>query len=247
MTPSAPSLRKTPLNDWHRARGAKLVPLAGWELPAEYAGAAEEHQAVRRAAGMIDLSHLRELEVAGKDAAAALHRMTAADASAIEVGQVRRAVLAVDGKTIDHLLVCRLGKEHFLIVANGDTASPVTKVVLQQAASFADAVVLDTSSRYALLALQGPSATDVLQDLTGADLSLLPDDGFTYGEVASARTTIARADFTGSGGYALLVPPAMAVHVADAALRIGGEFGLVPVGFEALRTLRAEAGLPQLQ
>jgi aminomethyltransferase len=246
MSASPVNLRKTPLTEWHRAHGGLMVPFAGWEMPASYAptGIGAEHLAVRERAGLFDVTHMGELEVAGKDALAALQQLTSNDVAALHTGQAQYSALTTpDGRFVDDLLIYRLGQEHFLLVVNASNTRKDALWLVEQARAFGDAAVVDTSSRYALLALQGPAARDILQDLTGVVLEDLRYYWFTYGEVAGVRATISRTGYTGEPGYEVFVPPQQALHVWQALLEAGREAGVVPAGLGARDTLRLEAGM----
>src|SRR6059058_3394983 len=112
-------LRKTPLNARHRASGARMVPFAGWDMPVEYTGIVQEHLAVRTRAGLFDVSHMGEIEIAGKDALAAVQLISSNDASKLQVGQAQYSgLLTPEGTFVDDLLVYRLAPAHFLLVVN---------------------------------------------------------------------------------------------------------------------------------
>src|SRR5471030_370904 len=118
---TAAPLRKTPLNARHRSSGAKMVPFSGWDMPVEYAGGGivAEHMAVRTRAGLFDVSHMGEIEIAGKDALAAVQRISSNDASKLQIGQAQYSgLLTPDGTFVDDLLVYRLGPSHFFLVVN---------------------------------------------------------------------------------------------------------------------------------
>src|SRR5260221_13809168 len=117
--PTAKPLKKTPLNARHIASGAKMVPFAGWEMPVEYTGTSNEHLAVRERAGLFDVSHMGEIEIAGNDALAAVQRISCNDASRLHVGQAQYSgLLTTRGTFVDDLLVYRLAASHFLLVVN---------------------------------------------------------------------------------------------------------------------------------
>ena len=222
-----------------------MVPFSGWEMPLHYtAGLSEEHLAVRTRAGLFDVTHMGQVELAGKDALAAVQRMTSNDAARLDVGQAQYSALTTTAGTfVDDLLVYRLGGRHFLLVVNAANAGRDATWIREQAAGFGDVAVVDTSSRYALLALQGPVARDVLQDLTGVDLGDLKYYRFTHGEVAGARATISRTGYTGESGYEVFVAPQAALKVWDAILQAGLDAGVVPAGLGARDTLRLEAAM----
>ena len=223
-----------------------MVPFGGWEMPLQYAGIAAEHEAVRTAAGLFDVSHMGELELAGADALAVLQRVTANDAARLEVGQAQYSALTTpEGTVVDDLVVYRLAADHFLLVVNAANVETDLRWIREALAASepADAVVLDTSARYALLALQGPRAEAILQPLTGVELRTVVGFAFATGEVGNARATIARTGYTGEDGFELLVAPAAAEGVWNHVMLAGEEHGLVPAGLGARDTLRLEAGM----
>src|SRR6187549_942021 len=121
---ATPPLKKTSLHNRHRASGAKMVPFSGWEMPVEYTGIAAEHMAVRTHAGLFDVSHMGEIEIAGKDALAAVQRISCNDASRLTVGQAHYAgLLTPDGTFVDDMLVYRVGANHFMLVVNAANAA----------------------------------------------------------------------------------------------------------------------------
>src|SRR5215468_8539166 len=165
-------LKKTALNAVHRAMGAKMVPFGGWEMPVEYSGITAEHIAVRTRAGLFDVSHMGEIEIAGKDALAAVQRISSNDASKLQVGQAQYSgLLTPQGTFVDDLLVYRLAPSHFLLVVNAGNILKDYAWIAEQIKPAGDAVAVDASSRYALLALQGPTAREIVQSLTGVDLA----------------------------------------------------------------------------
>src|SRR5438477_3060091 len=164
-------LKKTALNARHRASGAKMVPFGGWDMPVEYSGIVAEHMAVRQRAGLFDVSHMGEIEIAGKDALAAVQRISSNDASKLAVGQAQYSgLLTPQGTFVDDLLVYRLAASHFLLVVNASHIAKDYGWIAEQIKPVGDAVAVDASSRYALLAIQGPAAKEVLQPLTAVEL-----------------------------------------------------------------------------
>jgi aminomethyltransferase len=244
---TAAPLKKTPLNARHRASGAKMVPFAGWDMPVEYSGIVSEHMAVRERAGLFDVSHMGEIEIAGKDALAAVQRISSNDASKLAVGQAQYSgLLTPEGTFVDDLLVYRLAPEHFLLVVNaGNIPADYAWIAehIKMPGRDIDAVAVDASSRYALLALQGPAALSILQPLTGVDLAGVKYYWFAHGEVASVRATISRTGYTGEDGFELFVPPQSADRVWQALLEAGASAGVVPCGLGARDTLRLEAAM----
>lgn len=236
-------LKTTALHARHLASGGRLVPFAGWDMPVEYSGVTAEHMAVRTRAGLFDVSHMGQIEVAGKQALDAVQRFSTNDASKLAVSRAHLSVLATpDGTVIDDILVYRLASIHFLLIVNAGNAARDFAWITEQVQGL-DVAVVDTSSRYAMLALQGPRALEVLQPLTGVSLADIPYYGFAHGEVASARATISRTGYTGEDGFEVLVPPNTADRTWQAILASGREADVVPCGLAARDTLRLEAGM----
>ena len=241
---SASAPFKTPLHGRHVALGAKMVPFAGWEMPVQYAGITEEHLAVRRAAGLFDVSHMGEIEVAGADALAAVQRVSTNDTSRLEIGQAQYSALATpEGTFVDDLLVYRLADDHFLLVVNAANIERGFRWIQDGIAGVGDAVAVNTSSRYALLAVQGPRALDVVQSLTDVDLAAIRYYRFATGEVAGIRSTISRTGYTGEDGFEIFVAPQTAERLWESLMSAGRHDGLQPVGLGARDTLRLEAAM----
>src|SRR3954469_14096616 len=141
-------LKKTPLNARHRASGARMVPFAGWDMPVEYSGITAEHLAVRERAGLFNVSHMGQVEIAGANALEAVQRISCNDASRLQVGQAQYSgLLTPDGTFVDDLLVYRLGASHFLLVVNASRIAEDYAHIAAQIGSAGDAVAVDSSSR----------------------------------------------------------------------------------------------------
>jgi glycine cleavage system T protein (aminomethyltransferase) len=221
-----------------------MVPYAGWDMPVEYSGITNEHLAVRTRAGVFDVSHMGEIEVAGKGALEAVQRISSNDAAALKVGQAQYAgLLTPDGTFVDDMLVYRMAPSHFMLVVNAANTAKDFAWISEQVKVAGDAAVVDSSSRYALVAIQGPAAREVLQPLTGVELSDIRYYWFSYGEVAGARVTISRTGYTGEDGYEIFVPPNMADRVWQALLESGRSADVIPCGLGARDTLRLEAAM----
>jgi glycine cleavage system T protein (aminomethyltransferase) len=238
---TAAPLKKTPLNARHRASGARMVAFGGWDMPVEYSGIVAEHMAVRERAGLFDVSHMGEIEIAGKNALDAVQRLSCNDASKLQVGQAHYSgLMSAVGTFIDDLLVYRLAKEHFLLVVNASHIPTDYAHIAEHIKPAGDAVAVDASSRYALLALQGPRAIEVLQPLTGVELAAMKYYWFAHGEVAGVRATVSRTGYTGEDGFEIFVPPQSAERVWLALLESGRA---IPCGLGARDTLRLEAAM----
>ncbi len=242
--PDQIALKRTALHARHVALGGRMVPFAGWEMPVEYSGITDEHLAVRTRAGVFDVSHMGEVEVAGSDALTALQRMTTNDVSRLKVGQAHYSGLMTPAGTfIDDLLVYRLAPDHFLLVVNASNVAKDYRWIADHAKAAGDAVAIDSSSRYALIAVQGPAAREVVQPLTAVELGGIKYYWFAHGEVAGVRCTVSRTGYTGEDGYELFVPPAQASRVWDAILNEGRHLDVKPAGLGARDTLRLEAAM----
>ena len=221
-----------------------MVEFGGWDMPVEYSGIADEHMAVRTRAGLFDVSHMGEIEIAGKDALAAVQTITSNDASKLAVNQAQYSALTTpQGTFVDDVLTYKLSDEHFMLVVNASNIVKDYTWISERIAALGDVVAVNASSRYALMALQGPAARDVLQTLTGVNLGDIKYYWFTTGEVAAVRATISRTGYTGEDGYEVFVPPAQADRVWDAILTAGKAAGVVPAGLGARDTLRLEAAM----
>ena len=237
-------LKKTPLQARHHASGAKMMAFNGWDMPLEYSGIAEEHMAVRTRAGLFDISHMGEIEIAGKDALAALQRISCNDASKLQAGQAQYSgLLTPHGTFLDDVLVYRLAPQHFLLVVNAGNTEKDYAWIAEQIASAGDVVAVNASARYALLAVQGPAAREVLQSLTGVDLQGVGPYRFAHEEVAGVRATISRTGYTGEDGFEVFVPPQSADRVWQAVLAAGRHVNILPAGLGARDTLRLEASM----
>jgi aminomethyltransferase len=221
-----------------------MVPFAGWDMPVEYTGITAEHMAVRTRAGVFDVSHMGEIEIAGKDAVKAVQRIACSDPATLQVGQAHLAgLLTPDGTFLDDMLVYRMGPSHFMLVVNASNAAKDYAWIVEQVKAVSDAAVVDSSSRYALIAVQGPASIDVVQPLTGVPLADIKYYWFAHGEVAGARATISRTGYTGEDGFEIFVPPNVAERVWDAILESGRSVDILAAGLGARDTLRLEASM----
>jgi aminomethyltransferase len=219
-----------------------MVPFFGWEMPVQYAGVVAEHMAVRKAAGLFDVSHMGEVEVRGPGAGDTLQRLTCNDVSVLDDGDAQyTALLNEAGGILDDLIVYRMGEERYLAVVNAANAVADFEWMRDHAAGRAE--VVDRSDEFALLALQGPRAAEILGHLTAADLSGVGPFQFLEGEVAGTTAVMARTGYTGEDGFEILLGAGDAVAIWDAVMEQGRDAGLVPVGLGARDTLRLEAGM----
>jgi aminomethyltransferase len=230
-------LGKLPLDSWHRARGARMVPFAGYEMPVQYEGIMAEHLWTREKAGLFDVSHMGQLLVHGRGVDTALETLMPADfQSASDMKPKYSLLLDDEGGIVDDLMATRRG-EDFYIVVNG-----ATKVgdIADMERRLPDDIVIDHMKEQALLALQGPRAAEVLD-------SVLPGVGqlgFMQGAPFHWRGRslwISRSGYTGEDGFEISVPASAASDLADA---IAAHELVKPIGLGARDSLRLEAGLP---
>jgi len=221
-----------------------MVPYAGWEMPVEYSGISNEHMAVRTRAGVFDVSHMGQIEIAGKNALAAVQLISSNDAGALQTGQAQYSALTTpEGTFVDDMLVYRMAPSHFMLVVNAANTARAFAWISEQIKTIGDVAAIDSSSRYALIAVQGPAAREVLQPLATIELGDIGYYRFGYGEVAGARATISRTGYTGEDGYEIFVPPNAADRLWQAVLDAGRSADVIPCGLGARDTLRLEAAM----
>lgn len=237
-------LKRTPLRDFHAAHGARLVDFAGWEMPVQYRSILEEHKAVRRAAGLFDVSHMGEVDVAGPGAGAFLDGLVTNAVGRMYPGRVLYSPMcALDGGVIDDLLVYMRGPGDYFLCINAGNIPADLEWIRARAAGL-DVRVADRSEETALLAVQGPRALAIVQPLTATRLESLRYYHFTQGEVAGVRCTLSRTGYTGEDGFELYHGAGDAVRLAEALLAAGAPHGLELCGLGARDSLRLEAGFP---
>jgi len=238
------SSRQTPLYQVHERLGAVMTSFAGWQMPLRYGSETAEHQAVRHAAGLFDLSHMGEIRVSGPGAGAALDYALTGLLSGLRPGRARYTMIcAPDGGVLDDLVVYRQGEQEFLVIANAANTSVVFDELRSRSSGF-DATVTDATDDYALIAIQGPAAAGILGPLAGLDLDALKYYAGEFGDVAGRPAWVARTGYTGEDGFEVFSRPADAVAIWDALATAGASAGLVPAGLAARDTLRLEAGMP---
>ncbi|GAA3215261.1 glycine cleavage system aminomethyltransferase GcvT [Oerskovia jenensis] len=240
--------RLSPLHDEHVALGASLTSFGGWQMPLRYTSDLAEHRAVREAAGLFDLSHMGEIEVAGPQAAAALDHALVGNLTAVAVGRARYTMIcAEDGSVLDDLVVYRLGEERFLVVANAGNAPLVTDELVRRCEGF-DATVTDQAANTALVAVQGPRAEEIVGSLVAPEDVQVVESLKYYASVelrvAGIDALVARTGYTGEDGFELFVPAGQARELWQKVLAAGEPLGLVPAGLSARDSLRLEAGMP---
>ena len=236
---TATGLKRTPLYDAHLRAGARIVPFAGWEMPVQYEGVRQEHIAVRTAAGLFDVSHMGEIETRGPRAAGFLRHLLTNDIGKVVPGGAQYSLLCrEDGGVLDDLFTYRF-EDRFLTVVNASNAQSDFDWFRRQAEDWDGVEVIDRSAEYAMLALQGPTALDVLtQAMDSGDVP----DRFRHGDavVAGVPALVCRTGYTGEDGVELLLDPAGAPGVWDALVAAGAQ----PAALGARDTLRLEVCYP---
>ncbi len=262
MTDSSDSPERfSPLHAAHVAAGASFTDFAGWQMPVRYSSDLAEHHAVRTAAGLFDLSHMAEVVVLGPEAADALDYALAGKISAVAVGQAKYSLLlGREGGIVDDLVVYRTGDDRFVVVANAANREVVAQQLLDRCSLF-DCQVFDESDDIALIAIQGPTAFEILSQVDGVEVPGLGElkyywsTGGTFRPVAANadrgetptdvhELLVARTGYTGEDGFELYVAPDVAPVLWDALIDTGAGSGLVPAGLASRDTLRLEAGMP---
>jgi aminomethyltransferase len=238
----ADALKRTPLFEQHQLLGGKIVPFAGFEMPVQYpAGIMAEHQAVRRAAGLFDVSHMGELDVRGPDALAFLQFVTTNDVSKLVVGQAQySAICRDDGGVLDDCIIYRFA-DHYMVVVNASNLDKDRDWIQAHTQDF-DVQVTDQSDETGLIALQGPLAQQILQRLTTVDLDQIGYYHFVEGDVAGVHGVISRTGYTGEDGFELYVPAQHTVRLWQRLLEAGQQDAIMPAGLGARDSLRLEMG-----
>ena len=221
-----------------------MTSFAGWQMPLRYASETAEHLAVRRAAGLFDLSHMGEILVSGPRAGAVLDYALTGFLSVLRPGRARYTMIcAEDGGVLDDLVVYRRHEDEYLIIANASNTDVVLASLRERAAGRAP--VTDATGDYALIAIQGPEAAGILAPLAaGIDLGAVKYYAGVFGEVAGRAAWVARTGYTGEDGFEVFCRPEDAAHIWAALASGGAAAGLVPAGLAARDTLRLEAGMP---
>ena len=230
----AGTLKRTPLYEAHVAAGAKLVPFAGWEMPVQYDGIKEEHLRVRNECGVFDVSHMGEIETEGPQAVELLQRLLSNDVSKIQLGGAQYSCLCrEDGGVLDDLFTYRLGEDRYLTVTNAANHERDLEWFEAHAVEF-EAEVRDRIDAYAMLAVPGPQARQIVERITDGELP--PRFRTAELPVSGSPVLVCGTGYTGEDGVELLIAPEDARTVWDAL--IGGGAG--PAGLGARDTLRLE-------
>ena len=217
-----------------------MVDFGGWEMPVQYCGILEEHHAVRRRAGLFDVSHMGEVELKGPEAAKFINHVATNDVSKLIAGQAQYSALLYEhGGFVDDILVHKVTDQHYFLCVNASNQDKAYEHIV--AHNRFQAEVKNAGASYAQFAIQGPLGLKTLQKLTATDLSAIRYYHFVDGEVSGAPARVARTGYTGEDGFEIYLPPAEAARIWDEILAAGAEFGIQPCGLGARNTLRLEA------
>ncbi|WP_026558811.1 glycine cleavage system aminomethyltransferase GcvT [Bacillus sp. J37] len=237
-------LHRTPLFDLYKEYGAKTIDFGGWDLPVQFTSIKDEHEAVRTKAGLFDVSHMGEVEVRGEDSLAFLQKVVTNDVSLLKSGGAQYTAMCYeDGGTVDDLLIYKRAENDYLLVINASNIEKDLKWLVSN--KNGNVSIVNKSEEYALLALQGPVAEEVLQILTDTDLSEIKFFKFKKGiKIAGVDVLISRTGYTGEDGFELYCDSNDAITLWENILEAGKSKGVIPCGLGARDTLRFEAALP---
>ncbi|EGV42042.1 glycine cleavage system aminomethyltransferase GcvT [Bizionia argentinensis JUB59] len=226
----------------HEALGAKMVPFAGFNMPVQYEGVNIEHETVRKAVGVFDVSHMGEFLIEGPKALALIQKLTSNDASKLTIGKAQYTYFPNEtGGVIDDFIVYKLEEESYLLVVNAGNIEKDWKWI--QSNNDIGADISDVSDTYSLLAIQGPKAIEAMQPLTSHNLSDIKFYNFVVGDFAGANDVIISATgYTGSGGFEIYCKNKDAQKIWDNVFEAGAKYGIKPIGLAARDTLRLEMG-----
>ena len=235
-------MKNTALTHIHEALGAKMLPFAGYNMPITYEGINAEHETVRTAVGVFDVSHMGEFLLSGSNALALIQKVTSNDAATLTIGRVQYSCLPNnDGGIVDDLLVYKMAEEEYLLVVNASNIDKDWEWISAQNDLGVD--MKNLSDDYSLLAIQGPKAVEALQSLTSVDLASISYYHFAVGDFAGIDNIIISATgYTGAGGFEIYCKNDQVEQIWNKVFEAGAEFGIKPIGLAARDTLRLEMG-----
>jgi len=239
---SISGLKRTTLYGLHQASGAKCVPFAGYEMPVQYAGIKAEHEAVRKAAGLFDVSHMGNAWITGPGAWDFIQKISTADLGRIEDGGVQYSAMATPaGNAVDDILIYRLRRDRYMVVLNAANAAKDMAWMTSHLPS-SGVELADEGDATAILSLQGPRSQEILQSLTAYPLGEMAYYRCAVIPVLGREVLVSRTGYTGEDGFELFPPAAEAPRFWERLLEMGHSLGLRPCGLGARDTLRLEAG-----
>ncbi|MEZ4792352.1 MAG: glycine cleavage system aminomethyltransferase GcvT [Gelidibacter sp.] len=235
-------MKNTALTSTHEALGAKMVPFAGFNMPVQYEGVTIEHETVRNAVGVFDVSHMGEFLIEGPHALELIQKVSSNDASKLTIGKAQYSCLPNDtGGIVDDLIIYKVKEETYLLVVNASNIEKDWDWISSK--NDVGAEMRDLSDDYSLLAIQGPKAVEAMQSLTSHDLSSIAFYNFIVGDFAGIEHVIISATgYTGSGGFEIYCKNSEVKQVWDKVFEAGAKYGIKPIGLAARDTLRLEMG-----
>ncbi|MGZ0017375.1 glycine cleavage system aminomethyltransferase GcvT [Yeosuana sp. AK3] len=235
-------MKNTALTSTHEALGAKMVPFAGFNMPVQYEGVNAEHETVRNAVGVFDVSHMGEFLIEGEHALELIQKVTSNDASKLTIGKAQYSCLPNDhGGIVDDLIVYKVKELTYLLVVNASNIEKDWNWI--QSKNDVGASMRNLSDEYSLLAIQGPKAVEAMQSLSSHDLAAIPFYHFIVGDFAGIEHVIISATgYTGSGGFEIYCKNSEVKQVWDKVFEAGASYGIKPIGLAARDTLRLEMG-----
>ncbi len=236
-------MKNTALSQTHENLGAKMVPFAGYNMPVSYEGVNAEHETVRKAVGVFDVSHMGEFLISGPNALGLIQKVTSNDASKLTIGRAQYSCFPNEtGGIVDDLIVYKLKEEQYLLVVNASNIEKDWEHISKYNANF-NADMRNLSEDYSLLAIQGPKAVEAMQSLTSIDLSAIKFYHFEVADFAGIEYVIISATgYTGSGGFEIYCKNSEVQQIWDKVFEAGSDFGIKPIGLAARDTLRLEMG-----
>jgi aminomethyltransferase len=236
------AMKNTALTNLHTTLGAKMVPFAGYNMPVQYTGINAEHDTVRKAVGVFDVSHMGEFILKGDKAIDLIQKVTSNDASKLYDGKVQYSCLPnEDGGIVDDLLVYRIDEKTYMLVVNASNIEKDWNWIAKYNTFGVD--MKDISDRTSLLAIQGPKAAEALQSLTDIDLASMEYYTFKKGTFAGIDNVLVSATgYTGAGGFEIYFDNEHAEFIWNEVFKAGEPFGIKPIGLAARDTLRLEMG-----
>lgn len=235
-------MKDTALTSTHAALGAKMVPFAGYNMPVSYQGINAEHETVRKAVGVFDVSHMGEFLISGEKALELIQKVCSNDASKLKDGSAQYTYMPNEtGGIVDDLIIYRFSQEKYLLVVNAANIEKDWDWISKH--NTMGAKVEDISEQYSLLAIQGPKAAESMQSLTQVDLANMKFYSFEVAEFAGIKDVIISATgYTGSGGFEIYFKSEDAQTIWDRVFEAGADYGIKPIGLAARDTLRLEMG-----
>lgn len=235
-------MKNTALTATHEALGAKMVPFAGFNMPVQYEGVNAEHETVRTAVGVFDVSHMGEFLIEGEHALELIQKVTSNDAAKLTIGKAQYSCLPNEtGGIVDDLIIYKLKEDTYLLVVNASNIEKDWNWI--QSKNDVGATMRDLSDDYSLLAIQGPKAVEAMQSLSSHDLSAIGFYNFVVSDFAGIDNVIISATgYTGSGGFEIYCKNSEVKHIWDKVFEAGASYGIKPIGLAARDTLRLEMG-----